>query len=361
MNDDPSRPSDYHRTLPPSPASAGDSRAGLADWLRGLFRRAAPDAQPAASNGRGGPEAAIAGRPEASSMMRNLLEFVDLRVEDVMVPRAEIVAIDEAATVHDLLHRFMEANHSRLPVYRETLDDPVGMVHIKDFLRWLTERGEAPKRGGRSRTNGAAGANGAKAAKGAKGAKGAVDLRQVAVALPDADLDRSVKHTAILRPLLFVPPSMRAADLLVKMQSNRSHMAIVVDEYGGTDGLVTIEDLVEEIVGDIADEHDEDEAELIKPAEDGVFLADARAPIDDVESVLGLSLVPEEREEDADSLGGLIISMLGRVPVRGELLRHPAGIELEILEADPRRVRKIRIHTRPRPQRQRRKEPGGQT
>jgi CBS domain containing-hemolysin-like protein len=182
----------------------------------------------------------------------------------------------------------------------------------------------------------------------------------VAVTLPEADLDTTVKQTGILRPLLFVPPSMRAADLLVKMQSTRSHMAIVVDEYGGTDGLVSIEDLVEEIVGDIADEHDEDEAELISPAEDGVYLADARAPIEDVEELLGLSLLPEEREEDADSLGGLIVSMLGRVPVRGELLRHPAGIELEILEADPRRVRKIRIHTRPKPQRQRRKEPGGQ-
>jgi CBS domain containing-hemolysin-like protein len=137
-------------------------------------------------------------------------------------------------------------------------------------------------------------------------------------------------------------------------------MAIVVDEYGGSDGLVSIEDLVEEIVGDIADEHDEDEAELINRGEDGVILADARALIEDVEAVLGLSLLPEEREEDADSLGGLIVSMLGRVPVRGELLRHPAGIELEILEADPRRVKKIRIHSRPKPQRQRRKEPGGQ-
>jgi CBS domain containing-hemolysin-like protein len=274
-------------------------------------------------------------------MMRNLLEFVDLRVEDVMVPRAEIVAIDEDASVHDLLRRFMEANHSRLPVYRETLDDPVGMVHIKDFLRWLTERSGA-KEGGAARPG------------------VADELGEAAVALPEADLGTTVKQTGILRPLLFVPPSMRAADLLVKMQSTRGHMAIVVDEYGGTDGLVSIEDLVEEIVGDIADEHDEDEAELINRAEEGVFLADARAPIEDVEEALGLSLLPEEREEDADSLGGLIVSMLGRVPVRGELLRHPAGIELEILEADPRRVRKIRIHTRPKPQRQRRKETGGQ-
>jgi CBS domain containing-hemolysin-like protein len=344
MNDDPSRPGTEphteHPTAPPEAAAGGESHASVTDWLKGLFGRGT-ESEPASANGRNGPEDPFAARPEASSMMRNLLEFVDLRVEDVMVPRAEIVAIDEDASVHDLLRRFMEANHSRLPVYRETLDDPVGMVHIKDFLRWLTERSGA-KEGGTA------------------GPGVADELGEAAVALPEADLGTTVKQTGILRPLLFVPPSMRAADLLVKMQSTRGHMAIVVDEYGGTDGLVSIEDLVEEIVGDIADEHEEDEAELINRAEEGVFLADARAPIEDVEEALGLSLLPEEREEDADSLGGLIVSMLGRVPVRGELLRHPAGIELEILEADPRRVKKIRIHTRPKPQRQRRKETGGQ-
>jgi CBS domain containing-hemolysin-like protein len=358
MNEDPSRPAtgpdSAHQPSQRDAAATNDNQGGVADWLKHLFGRGAAQAEPAAPNGRTGPEAGFAARPEASSMMRNLLEFVDLRVEDVMVPRAEIVAIDEDASVQDLLQRFMEANHSRLPVYRETLDDPVGMVHIKDFLRWLTERGGARKQGGKDTGKDTGKAHG-------KARPGAADaLGEAVVALPEADLDTTVKQTNILRPLLFVPPSMRAADLLVKMQSTRSHMAIVVDEYGGTDGLVSIEDLVEEIVGDIADEHDEDEAELIKPGEDGVFLADARAPIEDVEAVLSLSLVPEEREEDADSLGGLIVSMLGRVPVRGELLRHPAGIELEILEADPRRVRKIRIHTRPKPQRQRRKETGGQ-
>jgi CBS domain containing-hemolysin-like protein len=387
MNDDPSRPSarsdDEQRPAPdaaeseppqsPSPESASpeslapgnspadDGHGGVTDWLKGLFGRG-EDTDEAGANGS---EARFTAPPEAGSMMRNLLEFVDLRVEDVMVPRAEIVAVDEDASVHELLRRFMEANHSRLPVYRETLDDPVGMVHIKDFLRWLTERTGAPQEKGKSngKQNGKEGENAAKdSGKDAgKSRPGAVkDLGEVAVVLPEADLDTTVKQTAILRPLLFVPPSMRAADLLVKMQSTRSHMAIVVDEYGGTDGLVSIEDLVEEIVGDIADEHDEDEAELISPAEEGVYVADARAPIEDVEELLGLSLLPEEREEDADSLGGLIVSMLGRVPVRGELLRHPAGIELEILEADPRRVRKIRIHTRPKPQRQRRKESGGQ-
>jgi Mg2+/Co2+ transporter CorC len=254
MNDDPSRPgTDPILSIPCAAGGCGrgESHAqSVTDWLKGLFGRGT-ESEPASANGRNGPEDPLAARPEASSMMRNLLEFVDLRVEDVMVPRAEIVAIDEDASVHDLLRRFMEANHSRLPVYRETLDDPVGMVHIKDFLRWLTERSGAKRaaKPGRAWRTSSAG--------------------EAAVALPEADLGTTVKQTGILRPLLFVPPSMRAADLLVKMQSTRSHMAIVVDEYGGTDGLVSIEDLVEEIVGDIADEHDEDEAELIKPRRGG--------------------------------------------------------------------------------------------
>jgi CBS domain containing-hemolysin-like protein len=343
MTDDPSRPSPETSVTPGSHSAQGDAgQGGVADWLKALFGRAAGEAGAPEANGGGRSDEGFAARPEAGPMMRNLLEFVDLRVEDVMVPRAELVAIDENASVHDLLRRFMEANHSRLPVYRETLDDPVGMVHIKDFLRWLAERGGEHKPHGPG--SGRADGNG--------------KTFDATVALPEAELTTAVKDTGILRPLLFVPPSMRAADLLLKMQSTRGHMAIVVDEYGGTDGLVTIEDLVEEIVGDIADEHDDDESELITRSEDGVFMADARAPIEDVEAVLGLSLLPEEREEDADSLGGLIVSMLGRVPVRGELLRHPAGIELEILEADPRRVKKIRINAKPKPQRQRRKETG---
>lgn len=325
---------------PEAPASE-DARPGLTGWIRSLFGRGEPDdVKHPNGNGRASRAAAVL-PPDANSMMRNLMEFADLRVEDVMVPRADIIAIDENATVRELLQRFMDANHSRLPVYRETLDDPVGMLHIKDFLRWLVERGAAQPRRRRPRL-------------------APVDLTQAAVAASPADLDAPIKQMGIIRELLFVPPSMPAADLLVKMQSTRSHMAIVVDEYGGTDGLVTIEDLVEEIVGDIADEHDVDETDLVKPGEDGVFIADARAAIEDVESLLGIDLLPEEREEDADTLGGLMVAMLGRLPVRGELLRHDSGIEFEILEADPRRVKKIRIHTRPRPPRQRRKEPDGQ-
>ncbi len=276
--------------------------------------------------------------PEARSMMVNLLRFGDLRVDDVMVPRADIIAVEEGSSVRELLRLFTDANHSRLPVFRETLDDPVGMVHIKDLLRWLGERSRDVKRKGKAPA----------AAKTAKVNGG--------LSVPTGDLDLAVRATGIIRQLLFVPASMPAADLLVKMQSTRIHIAIVVDEYGGTDGLLSIEDLVEEIVGDIADEHDEDETALIKPGENGSFLADARADIDDVEAQLGIDLLPAEDEEDVDTLGGLMFAMLGRVPVRGELVRHPGGVEFEIIDADPRRVRKIKIHTRKPPARPRRSE-----
>jgi CBS domain containing-hemolysin-like protein len=335
MDDDQNPPAEQVR---PDPSSRPGLLQRLKAWLAGEREglRASLEGvieQHAAPNGAG----AIG--PEARSMMLNLLEFGDLRVDDVMVPRADIIAVEEGATVRELLTLFTEANHSRLPVYRETLDEPVGMVHIKDILRWLGERSRDAK------------------AKGKRRATEGAELRRVGLSVPPADLDRPVRDTGIVRKLLFVPPSMPAADLLIKMQSTRMHLAIVVDEYGGTDGLVSIEDLVEEIVGDIADEHDEDTTMLIRPDENGSFLADARADIEDVEERLGIDLLPKEDEEDVDTLGGLMFAMLGRVPVRGELIRHPAGLEFEILDADARRVRKVRIHTRPRPARPRRPAP----
>ncbi len=265
-------------------------------------------------------------------MMRNVVKFADLRVDDVMVPRADIIALDEEASVRDLLAKFIDANHSRIPIYRETLDDPVGFIHIKDLVRWLAERGSSIRRRRKSRAQNLA-------------------PTENAVALSAENLATPIRQTGLKRDLLYVPPSMPAADLLVKMQTTRIHVAIVVDEYGGTDGLASIEDLVEEIVGDIADEHDEDEALLLKPIEEGVYVADARADIDDVEALLGVDLLPDEEEENADTLGGLVFSMLGRVPVRGELVPHSSGIEFEVLEADPRRVKKLKIHTRPRARR----------
>ncbi|MGE4248999.1 MAG: hemolysin family protein [Parvibaculaceae bacterium] len=258
-------------------------------------------------------------RPEARSMMLNLIKFADLRVDDVMVPRADIIAIEASQSIRELLERFIDANHSRMPVYRESLDDLSGMIHIKDLVRWLAERGNKARR--------------------KKSAKG---IALSALSLNATDLATEVSAVGIAREVLFVPPSMPAADLLIKMQSTHIHMAIVVDEYGGTDGLVSIEDLVEQIVGDISDEHDSDE-ELVVRNSDGTFTASARADIEELEKLLNVDFLPEERDEETDTLGGLIFSMFGRVPVRGELLRHASGVEFEILEADPRRVKRVKI------------------
>jgi len=337
--------SDDRSTAGEAPASApgGNGHGGWWSWIAGLMLGASParraaEALPATKSG---PEPMDA-KDQARSMMRNLVEFADLRVDDVMVPRVDIIAVDEQATVHDLLAKFIEANHSRLPVYRETLDDPVGFIHIKDLVRWLAQKGSRRPR--RRKTK-------------AQEERGAGD----SVALSAEDLATSVKQTGLRRDLLYVPPSMPAADLLVKMQTTRIHVAIVVDEYGGTDGLASIEDLVEEIVGDIADEHDEDEATLLKPVEEGVYLADARADIEDVEALLGIDLLPDDEEENADTLGGLVFSMLGRVPVRGELIPHGSGIEFEVIEADPRRVKKLKIHTQPRARRPQRRTEAADT
>jgi CBS domain containing-hemolysin-like protein len=255
-------------------------------------------------------------KEDAKSMMVNLIEFADLRVGDTMVPRADIVAIEDSASVRDLLERFVDANHSRLPVYRETLDDLTGLIHVKDLLGWMAAR----SRGKHKRKTAAPG-----------------------FSVAAADLAIPVRQLNIQRELLFVPPSMPAADLLLKMRASRVHMAVVVDEYGGTDGLVSIEDLVEEIVGDISDEHDVDE-QAVKQTGEGVYVADARVDLDELEALLGVRLLPDS-EEDADTLGGLIFAMLGRVPTRGELVRHPTGLEFEILDGDPRRVKRVRIHS----------------
>lgn len=259
-------------------------------------------------------------RPEARSMLRNLLNFSDVRVDDIMVPRADIIALEDTSSVDELRETFTKANHSRIPIYTNTLDDPQGMVHIKDLMRWLTED-RAPDK---NSSNGAS--------------PEPLKLSNSGAAL--------IRDTGLIRETLFVPPSMPAADLLVKMQSSRIHLAIVIDEYGGTDGIVSIEDVVEEIVGEISDEHDDDD-ELITKVDDHTYLASARAPIDEVEQMLHVDLLPDDLDEDIDTLGGFVFSMLGRVPVRGELVRHDSGIEFEVIQADARRITRLKIHTRP--------------
>lgn len=272
-----------------------------------------------------GPDQDALVRPQARSMMLNLLKFPDVRVDDIMVPRADIIAVEDTSSIDDLLERFSEANHSRIPVFRNTLDDPLGMIHIKDLMQWLVA-GEKAK----------------PAKKPAGGNKAAMQPKPKSTRR-SPNRKTAIKSTSIIREVLFVPPSMPAADLLVKMQSSHIHLAIVVDEYGGTHGLVSIEDVVEEIVGDIADEHD-DEADLILQTPQGDYIADARAPIEEVEQFLNIDLLPDEQDEDADTLGGFVFSMLGRVPVRGELVRHDSGIEFEVLAADARRVQRLKIH-----------------
>jgi CBS domain containing-hemolysin-like protein len=217
-----------------------------------------------------------------------------------MVPRADIIAADQTMTMVELVSLFREAQHSRLPLYRETLDDPTGLVHVKDVLAALD-------------------------------------------ASPEGEycVSTQMQIGQLRRPILFVPPSMRLLDLLLKMQTGHTHLALVIDEYGGTDGLISIEDIIEEIVGDIADEHDEDAVSL-KPDGDG-YIADARLDLDDFRRETGLDLATDEAGEDVDSLGGLAISLLGRLPQRGEIIAHPKGFEFEVLEADPRRIRRLRI------------------
>ena len=235
------------------------------------------------------------------TLFANLLKVGERRLDDVMVPRADIIAAEESMPLVDLVALFREAQHSRLPVYRETLDDPQGFVHIKDVLALMETSDDGSFRW------------------------------------------RAASIGEIKRPVLFVPPSMAVLDLLVKMQAAHIQLALVIDEYGGTDGLVSIEDLIEEIVGDIADEHDEDTAP-IRRDEAGAFVADARAYLEDFKAETGLDLgVDDEIAEDVDTLGGLVTSLAGRVPQRGEIIAHPGGSEIVVLEADPRRVKRLRI------------------
>ena len=233
----------------------------------------------------------------AREMLLNLRNMRLMRVEDVSVPRADIVAVPEHASLGEVVAVFQSSTVSRLPVYSETLDQPVGLVHLKDLALQYGFGADAPE----------------------------FDLR------------------GLLRPLLYAPPSMPIGVLLQKMQTARIHMALVIDEYGGVDGLVTIEDLLEQIVGEIEDEHDEDEGSLWAREAPGVFVAQARMDLDEFEAAAGVRLVDPEIAEEVDTLGGLVIRIAGRLPVRGEVVRHPDGHELEVIDADARRIKRLRV------------------
>jgi len=227
------------------------------------------------------------------ALLANVLRLRGRTADDVMVPRADIVAIPADLSLEQVLAKIRLEGHSRLPVYREQLDDIVGMVHIKDVFGY--------------------------------------------VGRPE-----QFRLEPILRRPLMVAPQVPVLDLLLQMRQARIHLALVVDEYGGIDGLLTIEDLVEEIVGDIADEHDEIALPMITERPDGAFDLDARLSIEAFEGRLGPVLTDDEREADIDTVGGLVFTLAGRVPTRGEVVSHPSGLEFRILEADARRIRRIR-------------------
>ena len=236
--------------------------------------------------------------PDEGQLIRNILQLNELTAADVMVPRGDIIAIESSASLQGLIKLLAKETHSRLPVYRRSLDDVIGMVHIKDVLPFWNSR-------------------------------------------------RDFKLETVKREVLFAAPSMKVLDLLTEMRSTRIHLALVVDEYGGIDGLVTIEDLVEEIVGEIEDEHDDPDDIEFTEIRGGVAVADARLRIEDFENEYGDILSADEREY-VDTLGGLVFYLASRVPSRGELIRHGSGIEFEILEADPRRIHRLRIRNLPR-------------
>ena len=231
--------------------------------------------------------------------------FQTLRVSDVMTPRADIVALELSTPFEEVTRQFAEAEHSRMPIYRETLDEPIGVANVKDIFKLLQPQGDKPPP-------------------------------------PEPVLKR------LRREILYVPPSMRAADLLIRMQASRIHMALVIDEFGGTDGLVTMEDLIEAVVGEIDDEYDEAEAQIVqRPG--GVYEADGRTPLEDLEQLLGAHLAPADLDEEIETVAGLVTALAGRLPQRGEVIAHPAGYDLEVVDADPRRVKKVRVRPAPTP------------
>jgi CBS domain containing-hemolysin-like protein len=289
---------DGSSTTPRAAGANGDTL--LRTLLRRLRRRLGMSANGDMSV-LGALDELIEGRDDESSALRadermllaNILRLRHRAAEDAMVPRADIVGIDATASLAEVTDLMTKTGHSRIPVFRDTLDDVLGMVHIKDVLAW---RGN----------------------------------------------DELFNLSKVLRRVLFVAPSMEVLQLLLEMRAKRSHMALVVDEFGGIDGLVTIEDVVEEIVGEIADEHDKESEPTVTVLPDGSLDADARAPIELLDEHFATVLSEEERE-DIDTVGGLVVTLAGRVPIRGELIGHPGGLEFEVLEADPRRIKRVRV------------------
>jgi CBS domain containing-hemolysin-like protein len=294
-------------TDPDSPSSKGPARPGatrrrgllgIIDFFRGAAEVAADDTpEPLTESG--------------GELVSHARAFQDLRVEDVMKPRADIVGVERTCTFAEVVSRFVEAEHSRMPVYKETLDEPVGVVHVKDVFKLLVRKSRQPK--------------------------------------PDDHVLSGRHH--LVREGLYVPPSMAAAQLLTTMRARRIHMALVIDEFGGVDGLVTLEDLLETLVGDISDEHDEEADQGYAPIveDDDGWIVDGRAPLEELEHAIGqgADLAPEDLDEEIDTVAGLVNALAGRVPQKRECIDHPDGYTLEVLAADPRRVKRVRVRRAP--------------
>ncbi|MEM6934499.1 MAG: hemolysin family protein [Pseudomonadota bacterium] len=287
----------------PQEAGSDDDSPGSKpgnSFFSSLFKRALNGQSEASDDEELSIEEAIdRASPAERLMMNNILRLGELRVNDVMTPRADIVAVSDEAPLDDVTAAFEQGGFSRLPVFRETLDDPIGFIHLKDLA--------------------------------------------VRYGVGHARNGSEFKPADHLHDALFVPPSMGIVSLLQRMQGERVHMALVIDEFGGVDGLVTIEDLVEQIVGDIEDEHDANTDDLWREETPGVYAINARADIEEFEDAVGLSLTPADWEEDVDTLGGLVFMLSGRVPARGEVIQHPNGHEFQILDADPRRIKRLRL------------------
>jgi CBS domain containing-hemolysin-like protein len=252
--------------------------------------------------------------PQERAMLKNVLNLHELNVSDIMVPRGDIVGVSMDDNLHHVLSVFKSAGHSRLPVYVDTLDDPRGMIHIRDFLNFISS---------------------------GQGKESLVSSEQIQITT--CDFKSSLSDTHIVRSVLFVPPSMPALDLLIKMQAARIHMALVIDEYGGTDGLASIEDIVELIVGDIEDEHDRSEGPLVSRVEDGLYLIDARAQLEELTRVANLAFGELPGSESVDTIGGLVTIAAGRVLAKGESVTLNQRFQFEVVDADPRRIKKMKL------------------
>lgn len=301
MNDSSEGPSDAAQDVQPDEAT---DRQPPLTWV-GMLNRLLGGTGPGDTDESAQSAMERVSEAGAREMLVNLGKMRDMRVEDVAVPRADIVAISKDADLTEIMEVYRDSGYTRLPVFDDTLDDPQGFLHLKDLTLRYGFRAET----------------------------GPVDI------------------APLIRRILFVPPSMPLGALLQRMQNTRIHIALVIDEYGGVDGLVTIEDLLEEIVGDIEDEHDTEEASMWREESPGIFIANARAELADFEAVAGVDLLSDKLDEEVDTLGGLVFMLIGRIPERAEVIAHPDGHEFEVIDADARRIKRLRVRIAPSDQR----------